>query len=89
MREAAIGILQRHQMLRLPDEELSWSILWKHKTLFTMGAAAKVIRQRHQMLRLPRKRENLSWSILWKHKTLGGRVSLFIGHFCQILETIC
>ena len=34
---------------------VSWSILLKHETLFTMRAAAQVILRRHQMLRLPLK----------------------------------
>ena len=51
------------------EKYLSWSILLKHETLFTMRKAAQGILQRDQMLRLPSKmslqtRRQFGWKLM-------------------------
>ena len=70
MRKAAQGILQRHQMLRLPRKiALMINPLEAWKTLFRMREAAQGIIQRDQMLRLPSKmslqtRRQFGWKLI-------------------------
>ena len=62
MRGTTGGILQHHQILRLPrkmtvmtDPRHIWNAMKRYETLFTMRGTTGGILQHHQILRLPRK----------------------------------